>query len=66
MGTKFFLAASDFQLTAVLRRVLVPVNIGKGGGCVVDPAGSLTNKMPNGTRSDDDGGISQKRRILIV
>ena len=42
MGTKIVLAASDFQLTAVLRRVLVPVNIGKGGGCVVDPAGSRT------------------------
>ena len=32
VGTKPFLAASDFQLTEVLTRIMVPDNIGYGGG----------------------------------
>ena len=37
MGTKIVLAASDFQLTEVLTRILVPDNSGLGGGVTVDP-----------------------------
>ena len=37
MGTKIVLAASNFQLTEVLTRILVPDNSGLGGGVTVDP-----------------------------